>query len=258
MPGGGVVGDRGQRLVVDLDQLGRVLGEVAAVRDDQGDRVAGEPGLAVGERRPRRVRHLVPGPGVPGLADVAVEVGGGEDGVHAGQRQRGRRVDRDDARPRVRAADEAGVQHARPGDVVDEGARAGQQPGVLDALHPAAGVAGRPDGVTRSLRHHQRQPLPAAHRRGVLHLGLVPVDLPGRPAPEDLLERDAALQPGQGRAEAVVRAEDEGQVQALLPVDVEPVRVVEAPGSRLAAPTMHSIALPAGTVCPYSSTSRVT
>ena len=54
---------------------------------------------------------------------------------------------------RVRAADEAGVQHARPGDVVDEGARAGQQPGVLDPRHPAARVAGRAGLGERGGRH---------------------------------------------------------------------------------------------------------
>ena len=134
-----------------------------------------------------------------------------------------------DARPRVRAADEAGVQHARPGDVVDEGARAGQQPGVLDPLHAAAGITGRTERGGGS-SDHQRKLLPAAHGRGVLQLGRVPVDLPGRPALEYLLKRDPALKPGQGRAEAVMRAEDEGQVHVLLAVDVERVRVVEAPG----------------------------
>ena len=39
------------------------------------------------------------------------------------------------------AAHEAGVQHAGPGDVVDERAVAGEQPGVLDAGDPGARVA---------------------------------------------------------------------------------------------------------------------
>jgi hypothetical protein len=47
-PGARVVGGRGQRLVVHVDQLGGVLREVAAVGHDQGHDVAGEPGLPVG------------------------------------------------------------------------------------------------------------------------------------------------------------------------------------------------------------------
>jgi hypothetical protein len=171
--GGGVVGDRGQRLVADVHQFGGVLGYVPAVRDDQRDRIARETRLALGERRPRRIRHRLPGAGVPGFAHVGVEVGGGEDGVHAGQPERGGRVDAGDARPGVRAADEAGMQHARAGDVIDEGARAGQQPCVLDAVHPAAGVASRPNGghdspLPVSSADQQGQPFPAAHRRRVL------------------------------------------------------------------------------------------
>ena len=147
-----VVGHRRQRLVVDFHQLGRVLGQVAAVRDHERDRVAREPGLALGQRRARSVRHLVPCAGVPGLADVAVEVGGGEDGVHSGQVERGGHVNTDDPRPRVGAADEAGVQQARAGDVVDEGARARQQPRVLHPTHAAACVASRTDGGHRGCR----------------------------------------------------------------------------------------------------------
>ena len=52
------VGDRGQRLVVDLDELGRVAGELARLGDDDRDRVADEPGAA---DRERVVLDLVPG-----------------------------------------------------------------------------------------------------------------------------------------------------------------------------------------------------
>ena len=60
-PGGRVVGDRGQRLVVHVDQLGGVLREVAAVRHDEGHDVAGEPRLAVR----RAAAAACPGPGSP-------------------------------------------------------------------------------------------------------------------------------------------------------------------------------------------------
>ena len=84
----------------------------------------------------------LPGDRVPGLLDVRVEVGGGEHGVHTRQGKRRRGVDTVDAGPRERAADEAGVQHAGAGYVVDERAVAGEQPGVLDARNPGARIAG--------------------------------------------------------------------------------------------------------------------
>ena len=60
-----VVDDRLQRLVVDVDQLGRVLGEVAALGDDQRDRVADEAHLVVGQRRARASRAVPADRGVP-------------------------------------------------------------------------------------------------------------------------------------------------------------------------------------------------
>ena len=146
VPGLGEVGDGGQRLVVDVDQLDGVLGDVPALGDDERDRVADELHLALGQRRAGRVRHVLAHDRVPGLLDVGVEVGGREHRVHAGQRQRRRGVDAVDRRAGERAAHEAGVQHAGPRDVVDEGAVAGEQPGVLDARDPGARVAGR-DGL---------------------------------------------------------------------------------------------------------------
>ena len=126
------VGDGGQRLVVDVDQLDGVLGDVAALGDDERDRVADELHLALGQRRARGVGDVLARDGVPGLLDVRVEVLGDEHRVHTGQRERRRRVDAVDPGPGERAAHEAGVQHAGPRDVVDERAMAGEQAGVLD------------------------------------------------------------------------------------------------------------------------------
>ena len=135
------VGDRGQRLVVDVHQLDGVLGDVAAFGDDECDRIADEFRLALGQRRPGGVGDVLAGDRVPGLLDLGVEVVGREHGAHTGQRKGRRRVDALDARPRERAAHEARVQHARPGDVVDERAMAGEQPGVLDAGDSSACVS---------------------------------------------------------------------------------------------------------------------
>ena len=108
------VGDGGQRLVVDVDQLDGILGEVAALGDDEGNRVADELHLALGQRRARGVRDVLTRDGVPRLLDVRIEVAGGEHGVHTGQGEGRGGVDAVDLRPGKRAAHEAGVQHAGP------------------------------------------------------------------------------------------------------------------------------------------------
>ena len=142
----GEVGDRGQRFVVDVDEFDRVLGDVTVVGDDERDRIADELHLALGQRRARRVGDVLARDRVPGLLDVGVQILGGEHRVHAGQRQRRRCVDAVDAGAGERAADEAGVQHARPVHIVDEGAVAGEQPGVLHSRDPRSGVTGG-DGI---------------------------------------------------------------------------------------------------------------
>ena len=76
--------------------------------------------------------------------DAGVEVGGGEDRVHALEGQRRRGVDAADASAGERAPHEAGVEHPGPHDVVDEGAVAGQQPRVLHPVHAAARVRSEP------------------------------------------------------------------------------------------------------------------
>ena len=50
-----VVGHVGQWVVVDVDQFGRVLGDVAVLGHHQRDRIAHEADLALGQRRPGRV-----------------------------------------------------------------------------------------------------------------------------------------------------------------------------------------------------------
>ena len=48
----------GSTFDLDLDELGRVLGEVAALGDDERDRLADEAHVAVGQRAERRAGHL--------------------------------------------------------------------------------------------------------------------------------------------------------------------------------------------------------
>ena len=121
----------GKRLVVDLDQLQRVLGEIAVGRDHHGDRLADiahplhrdRPALdirldACEQRRPER-RHL----------------GRRDDGRDAARSPRGRHIDRADDRMRMRRAQHRGMQGAgRHADIVDKTAAPGEQACVFDAL----------------------------------------------------------------------------------------------------------------------------
>ena len=74
---------------------------------------------------------------------------------------------------------------------------------------------------------HDGQLLPAPDGRGVGLLGVVPVDLPVREPAQHLVERDAALEPGQVAPEAEVEPVAEAQVVVDLAVDVEAVGIGE-------------------------------
>ena len=91
---GGVEAEHGgQRVVVDLDQLDRVLALVGMLGDDDGDRLADEPDLVGGQQA---LGHLgVHQAGRRRRDERQVgQVGAGERGDHAGRRQRRADVDR--------------------------------------------------------------------------------------------------------------------------------------------------------------------
>ncbi|MCO5546661.1 hypothetical protein L7F22_000095 [Adiantum nelumboides] len=128
------VGDRGQRVVVDLDELGGVDGGGAALGDDQRHRLADEP-HPVGRQRRARQRGVEDHQAVVG---GQVEVGRGVHGEDAGRGRGLGGVDAGEQRVRHRRADERHVGQARRcvgtvDQVADEGARTGDQVGVLDA-----------------------------------------------------------------------------------------------------------------------------
>ena len=93
------VEDGRQQLVLDLDQGERVFGDRSGVCADDRDLVADEAH--------DRVERQQVGVDVHGRGVLV-----GEDVVHAGQAQRLRGVDRDDAGVGVRAAQDAAVEHA--------------------------------------------------------------------------------------------------------------------------------------------------
>src|SRR5438270_3328342 len=131
------VDERGQRLVLDLDELRRVARELARLGDHRDDGLADEAHLA---DREREVLDLA-----AGLArDLEERIGerrdllAGERAVHALDRIRLRDVDGRDVRVRVGRADEVEVAHAVPLDVVDEDALPLREPPILLARNALA------------------------------------------------------------------------------------------------------------------------
>jgi hypothetical protein len=127
--------DRGrQHVVIDRDKSCGILGDIAVAGDDDGDRLADERHLTVGEReRPALVEfcagirntHHAP---LPQHRGKIVERQHGDDPGHGAGRAG---VDAADQRVRMRAAHESRVQRAGSGNVIDETAAAGQQRKIL-------------------------------------------------------------------------------------------------------------------------------
>jgi hypothetical protein len=129
----GVLGvhDDGKRLVLDLDRVEGVLGDVAVLGRHDGHDLAGEASAVGG--------HVVPGsPLRIGRAllrlDEAQHVPAGDDAVDARDLQRVGIVDTLDEGVGVGTAQHGRVQHARQHDIVDVLAAAGEEAGILVAL----------------------------------------------------------------------------------------------------------------------------
>ena len=140
-------------LVLDLDQLERVLGDVRVAGADGGDGVTAEQHLLVRHQmRDHRIERLLPAhrERVHPVARVG-EVGEGDRGLHAGQGQRRGDVDALHEGVRVRAALDPAVEH--PGE-----------PEVHSVLRPTGHLLDPvvPDGpradrlVTPRSGHHPR------------------------------------------------------------------------------------------------------
>ena len=128
--------DRLELLVVHLDQLARVLGDVGGLGDHRRDLLAleahlvrGEHGLSVARER----RH-------PGEVVLGHELAG-DDGDDALDRLGPRGVDRRDAGVRVRAPQELQVEHPGERDVVEVVALAADEARVLEPLDGVADAA---------------------------------------------------------------------------------------------------------------------
>ena len=130
------VDDRVERLVLHFDQVGAVLGQVAAVGEHDGDALADVANLVGRQQAPYVL--------VGGGAEVRQRVGqldglgAGHDHHDAGQLPRRLRVDADDPGVCVRASYERRVEHPGDAHVVDVVATATQELRILDAANRLA------------------------------------------------------------------------------------------------------------------------
>ena len=145
------VGDGDDRLflrVLDLDQRGAILGDMAAVGNDECHRFAHIGHPSVGQRG-----YLHLGRDEEEVHHVDFEAGQillGVDGMDAGNFARHIGIDREDIASRDGAAREGDMQHARQRNVVDELAAAGQQAWIFLAADALADVAPGADSGERS------------------------------------------------------------------------------------------------------------
>ena len=135
--------DGRQRLVLDVDQLQRVLGDVGGLGHDRRHLLALEAHLVGGEHRLGVAREG----GHPGEVVLRHQVAG-DDGDDTRQGLRPGGVDRDDAGVCKGAAQELHVQHPRERDVVDVVALAADEALVLLALDRV------PEPANLRGRHH--------------------------------------------------------------------------------------------------------
>ena len=129
------IDDRGQRLVVDVDELERVVRLIRRFGDDDADDVADVADEVA--RAAAVCRHLQVRVGQQPRARhrlQRVNFRAGEDGDDAGRALRARRVDACDARVCMRAAQHRGVHHVGQREIVGVGRRARDEPRIFAAL----------------------------------------------------------------------------------------------------------------------------
>ena len=134
------VDENRQRVVLDLDQVGRVARELARRGADCRDRLARVPDPPHRERVVLDVSARLDGHLEEGIR-VDRDLVAGDGPVHPVELERLRDVDGDDLRVRVGRADEVDVAHPVPADVVEERAEALNEPLVLPPRYRLSDVA---------------------------------------------------------------------------------------------------------------------
>jgi hypothetical protein len=149
---GAAVGDRRQRLDLDLDQAERILGNGRRVGEHDRDGLAHVAHLGLGdhrlsERLEIRQRLQPHGDARHAIADIP----GRDHAMHAWQGARGRNGDRADAAMGDGAAQDRRVQHVLAREIVDILSASAQKAQILEPFDRAAD-----ERVDRS---HARPPL---------------------------------------------------------------------------------------------------
>ena len=133
-------------VVVDADPLDHVGRRTGGGRDHHGHRLAAEARLAR-ECGPRRRREAAAAHPRRQVGDS--EISGSEHRNGARGVARGHGVDALHGGVGMRAADERRVQHTRQHDVVDVAPLPTEQPRILHAFHPRAGIPNQEPPFTR-------------------------------------------------------------------------------------------------------------
>ena len=131
----------GQWIVIDLDQRGGILGDVARIGDDDGDGFAHMNHFAISQSR--SVEILPVGRAgqphhEPLFYKIRSEIRECENGMDTGQGTRGLAVDIPDRCVCVRAAQKGRMLQTTIGDVIDKAAIAGEESRVFEAFRAAA------------------------------------------------------------------------------------------------------------------------
>jgi hypothetical protein len=156
---------RRQRIEIDGHQLGCILGCVAALRHDDGHRLADVPDLVVRQERLLWIDEIMPHQArpFPGKRELRVrhrrqqpcEIGTAQDKGDATRRCGARQVDGADARMRDGAPHEHRVQHVRQIEIGNEMASAREQTAILPARQRT------PDEKGLAIIVHARTVIPA-------------------------------------------------------------------------------------------------
>src|SRR5690606_2129635 len=139
------IADRGQLLVIDLDQFGSVLGKGARARDDRAYGFPPPAGALDGERvLRRRLDALEVCEDADPRRDDLRKVRPGDHGYDARRLLRGLGADCENTCMGVRRAHKGDMRHARQYDIADEGSAPLRKPREVRPWHRSADIGVRP------------------------------------------------------------------------------------------------------------------
>ena len=164
------VGYGRQWFVVDRDQGGRVLGEVARGRDHDRHRLADEGNLVLGKNERSNIGRQLRRAKLqrkPFLCEQWRKIREREHGVHAGASARSARVDGADRGMGVRTAHECRLQHVGKTQIGDETPAAGEQGTVFKPLDGVADVLRFLHALPPRSRNRAETPWPGLTRQSI-------------------------------------------------------------------------------------------